>query len=82
MPSLKITIPNQTESEMLVLDNYIFSSLERIATSEHKQLQTIIDEALAEYIERKQKTVLRPNVQAALDSSLFEFDELYQELAK
>lgn len=32
--------------------------------------------------QKLKKTVLRPNVQAALDSSLNEFDELYRELAK
>jgi hypothetical protein len=53
-----------------------------IAESEGRQLQAVLDEALREYIERKEKGYPRQQVMAAFEDSLREFDLLYRELAK
>lgn len=60
----------------------VLSSLRAIAEQEGRQFQSVLDEALREYIERKEKGRPRRHVLAALASSLDEFDALYRELAK
>jgi hypothetical protein len=60
----------------------IIKKLQQIAESEGRQLQTVLDEALQEYIERKTKTQPRRLVMDAFSESLDEFGSLYQELAK
>ena len=42
----------------------------------------MLDEALRDYIDRKQKEQPRRHVMTAFASSLDEFDSLYRELAK
>ena len=60
----------------------IIRALQQIAESEGRQLQTVLDEALQEYIERKTKSQPRRKVIDAFSESLNEFDSLYRELAK
>lgn len=60
----------------------VLRSLRAIADSEGRQFQAVLDEALREYIERKEKGQPRRHVLAALASSIDEFDALYRELAK
>ncbi|MBT9613714.1 MAG: hypothetical protein IV108_10675 [Burkholderiales bacterium] len=60
----------------------VLHALRAIADSEGRQFQSVLDEALREYIERKAKGQPRRHVLAALASSLDEFDALYRELAK
>lgn len=60
----------------------VLSALRQIADSEGRQFQSVLDEALREYIERKQKGLPRRHVMDAFADSLGEFDSLYRELAK
>lgn len=60
----------------------VLQSLRAIANREGRQFQAVLDEALREYIERKEKGQPRKHVLAALASSLEQFDALYRELAK
>jgi predicted transcriptional regulator len=60
----------------------ILFALHRIADSEGRQFQAVLDEALREYIERKAKEKPRRHVLEAFEQSLEEFDSLYRELAK
>ncbi len=91
MPQLKIAIPQQADTEFLELDDKFFLSLTLLSQSTHKSLQRLVEEALAEYIERLNSAAndenpefvrVRPSVEAALEESLAEFDDLYRELAK
>ena len=92
MPQLKIAIPQQADTEFLELDDKFFLSLTHLSQLTHKSLQSLVEEALAEYIERHPLTAandenqafvrMRPSVEAALEESLAEFDDLYRELAK
>lgn len=45
-------------------------------------MQELLDEALREYIERKEKGQPRRQAMDAFAQSLSEFDQLYRELAK
>ncbi|MVF24746.1 hypothetical protein EVC37_24555 [Methylocaldum sp. BRCS4] len=60
----------------------VLAALRRIAESEGRQFQAVLDEALREYIERKEKGRPRRHVLDAFAQSLSEFDSLYKELAK
>lgn len=60
----------------------VLAALRRIAESQGRQFQAVLDEALREYIDKQQKQRPRRHVVAAFASSLDEFDSLYRELAK
>lgn len=60
----------------------VLAALRHIAEVEGRQFQAVLDEALREYIERKEKGQPRRHVMDAFGQSLGEFDELYRELAK
>ncbi len=60
----------------------VLSALQKIAESEGRPIQEILDEALREYIERKEKSQPRHQAMDAFAQSLNEFDQLYRELAK
>ncbi len=68
-------LASQTASEVL-------NALQKIAESEGRSMQAVFDEALREYIERKEKGVSRYQTLDAFSQSLKEFDQLYRELAK
>ncbi|MBS0423215.1 MAG: hypothetical protein JSR71_02020 [Proteobacteria bacterium] len=60
----------------------VLTALRKIAESEGRPIQEILDEALREYIERKEKGQPRRQAMDAFAQSLNEFDQLYRELAK
>ena len=63
-------------------DPEILSALRGMAKDEGRQLQALINEALCEYVERKQSSSPRKHVMKALDESLVQYDKLYQKLAQ
>lgn len=60
----------------------VLAALRKIAESEGRQFQAVLDEALRDYIDRHQNQRPRRHVLAAFAASLAEFDALYRELAK
>ncbi len=56
--------------------------MQAIADREGRQLQSVIGEAMREYLAHKQRQAPRRNVLEALQESLRERDELYRSLAK
>jgi hypothetical protein len=60
----------------------VLAALRQIAESEGRQFQSVLDEALREYIDRRQSRHPRRHVLGAFASSLDEFDPLYRELAR
>ena len=63
-------------------DPAILETLRTMAASEGRQIQALVDEALREYIDRKQGEKPRKHVIQALKSSMARYDALYKELAK
>jgi predicted transcriptional regulator len=63
-------------------DPQLLTTLRGLARAEGRQLQALIDEALREYVERKQGGTPRRRVMAALDESLLQYDDLYRKLAE
>jgi predicted transcriptional regulator len=60
----------------------VLAALRKIAESEGRQFQAVLDEALREYIERKEKGQPQRHTLKAFAQSIKEFDSLYRELAK
>lgn len=60
----------------------VLEALRRIAASEGRQFQAVLDEALRDYIDRRQKNRPRRHVVEAFADSVREFDDLYRELAR
>ena len=60
----------------------VLLAMRRIAESQGRQFQAVLDDALRDYIDRQQKEHPRRHVMAAFSSSLDDFDHLYRELAK
>ena len=59
----------------------VLAALRRIAEREGRQFREVLEEALREYIDRRQSGRPRRHVSAAFASSLEEFDALYRKLA-
>ena len=60
----------------------VLAALREIAQQQGRQFQSVLDEALRDYIDRRQTERPRRHVMATFAASLDEFDSLYRELAK
>ena len=60
----------------------ILASIRTIAKKEGRQLQALVDEALADLIEKRKQARPRPHVMATYLSSHDKYGELYKKLAK
>lgn len=60
----------------------VLAALRQIAEAQGRQFQSVLDEALRDYIDRQQRDRPRRHVMASFSASLGEFDALYRELAK
>ena len=60
----------------------ILEAMQAIADREGRQLQSVLGEAMREYLARKQQQAPRRNVLEAFQESLKEREELYRSLAK
>ena len=60
----------------------ILASIRAIAQKEGRQLQALVDEALADLIDKRRQIRPRPHVMAAYLGSHDKYGELYKKLAK
>jgi hypothetical protein len=60
----------------------ILAEVRAIAHSEGRQLQALVDEALADLIEKRKNTRPRAHVMSAYHASHEKYAELYQKLAR
>ncbi|CAB5056575.1 unannotated protein [freshwater metagenome] len=63
-------------------DEELLAAVRNLAQSEGRQFQSILEEALTEYLERHQNERPRTHVMEAFGLSMDEFDDLYQKLAQ
>lgn len=63
-------------------DPRLLDELKAIAKAEGRQLQTLIEEAFQDYVEKKRGGQMRPAVKAALERTMRERKWLYTQLAK
>jgi hypothetical protein len=64
------------------VNSKILSEVRAIAQNEGRQLQTLIDEALADLIEKRKQGRPRSHVMAAYQDSHGKFGSLYKKLAE
>jgi hypothetical protein len=64
------------------VNSEILAEVRALAHSEGRQLQALVDEALADLVEKRRNTRPRPHVMSAYDASHERFAELYRKLAK
>lgn len=64
------------------VDANILSAVRSLAQSEGRQLQALVDEALADLIEKRKQGRPRANVMAAYQASHEKFSGLYKKLAE
>ncbi len=60
----------------------ILASIRAMAEQEGRRLQALVEEALADLIEKRKQARPRPHVMAAYLASHDKYDELYKMLAK
>jgi predicted transcriptional regulator len=60
----------------------LLAKVREVAEKEGRQFQSILEEALQEYLDRNQTLKPRAHIMEALGVSMMEFDELYKKLAK
>ena len=60
----------------------VLAALRDLAAVQGRQFQSVLDDAMRDYLERQTKTRPRQRVMASFASSLEEFDSLYRDLAK
>ena len=64
------------------VNSEILSAVRHLAQSEGRQLQALVDEALADLIEKRKQGRPRANVMAAYQASDEKFGTLYKKLAE
>ena len=75
-------MPQDREKFATQVNSEILSAIRTIAQKEGRQLQALVDEALADLIEKRKNTRPRSHVMAAYLASNEKYSELYQKLAK
>ena len=63
-------------------DPKLLAKVREIANAEGRLFQSVLEEALQDFLEKRKNTSPRKNVMDALMASMNEFDELYKNLAK
>ena len=74
MSAAKEKFSSQADAEVL-------AEFKRIASVEGRQLQSLLDEAMRDFIEKKKTGKARRHVMDAMDESLKVHDKLYEKLA-
>lgn len=64
------------------VDSDILANLRKLAQQEGRQLQALVDEALADLLEKHKNAKPRPHVMAAYLGSRERYHELYKKLAE
>jgi hypothetical protein len=64
------------------VNSEILSAVRKLAEKEGRQIQALIDEALADLIEKRKKATPRPHVMGAYLATHEKFSTLYKKLAE
>ena len=64
------------------VDPDVLADVRKLAQQEGRQLQALVEEALADLIEKRRNSRPRPNVMAAYQASHERYGSLYKKLAK
>ncbi|HXQ14609.1 MAG TPA: hypothetical protein VN814_08325 [Caulobacteraceae bacterium] len=73
---------SQREKFATQVDSELLATVRALAKAEGRQLQALVDEALAGLIEQRRQAAARPHVISAYQASHRRFSSLYEKLAK
>jgi len=76
------TMTVQREKFSSQLDPDLLSAVREYAQNNGRQFQSVLEQALSEYLDRHLTARPRTHVMEALGLSINEFDDLYQKLAQ
>ncbi len=74
--------PQSREKFATQVNSEILSAIRKLAQSEGRQLQALVDEALADLVEKRRQGRPRAHVMAAYQASHDTFAPLYRKLAE
>ncbi len=75
-------MPATREKFATQVDPDILARVRELARHEGRQVQTLVEEALADLVEKRRQEKPRPNVMAVYQGSHGKFGSLYEKLAK
>ena len=75
-------MPKTREKFATRVDSEILSAIRKIAQQEGSQLQALVNEALADLIEKRKQARPRPQVMAAYLATHDKYGKLYKKLAQ
>ncbi|OHV81404.1 hypothetical protein [Ensifer sp. LCM 4579] len=76
-------MPSSTREKFATqVDSELLAAVRDLARSEGRQLQALMDEALADLIEKRRQAKPRAHVMAVYQASHEKYGELYKKLAK
>ena len=64
------------------MDKDLLAQLRALAKSQGRQIQSVVEEAVEQYVQEYDGTKMRPAVRRAYERSIERFDSLYEKLAK
>lgn len=80
----EVRVPYQSERQKFAtqMDSRVLKDLRDYAKAEGRQIQSVLEEAVEAFLKEKRGYVMRPDVKAAYEESLEQFDELYERLSQ
>ncbi len=75
-------MPATREKFATQVDPDILARVRELARNEGRQVQTLVEEALADLVEKRRQGIPRPNVMAVYQGSHGKFGSLYKKLAE
>ena len=75
-------MPATREKFATQVDPEILSRVRELARTEGRQIQALVEEALADLVEKRRQEKPRPNVMAVYQGSHGKFGSLYKKLAE
>jgi len=72
----------QREKFSTQMDARLLAELRRLAKSEGRQLQSLIEEAVEKMLDEQKKGKIRPEIIGAFEESVRRFPKTYERLAK
>ena len=72
----------QNPDPTIHIDQSTVKKLTELADNEGRSFQSLMDEALADFLQKKAMEQIRPHMRAAYQASLDQFDLLYKKLAE
>ena len=75
-------MPAAREKFATQVDSNILAAVRALAHDEGRQIQTLVEEALTDLVEKRRNLRARPHVMAAYRASLDKFGPLYKKLSQ